>query len=94
MKKLLLINPVGRRSGYLKSRFSTFSPLGLAYVAAVTPSHWKVKIIDENFETFEFEEADLVGITAFTSNINRSYEIAQLYRKRKIKVIMGGFMRP
>jgi radical SAM superfamily enzyme YgiQ (UPF0313 family) len=90
MKKLLLINPVGRRSGYLKSRFSTFSPLGLAYVAAVTPSHWKVKIIDENFETFEFEEADLVGITAFTSNINRSYEIAQLYRKRKIKVIMGG----
>lgn len=90
MKKLLLINPVGRRSGYLKSRFSTFSPLGLAYVAAVTPSHWKVKIIDENFETFEFEEADLVGITAFTSNINRGYEIAQLYRKRKIKVIMGG----
>jgi len=90
MKKLLLINPVGRRSGYLKSRFSTFSPLGLAYVAAVTPSDWKVKIIDENFETFEFEEADLVGITAFTSNINRGYEIAQLYRKRKIKVIMGG----
>jgi len=90
MKKLLLINPVGRRSGYLKSRFSTFSPLGLAYVAAVTPSHWKVKIIDENFETFKFEDADLVGITAFTSNINRGYEIAQLYRKRKIKVIMGG----
>jgi hypothetical protein len=46
MKKLLLINPVGRRSGLLLSHFSTFSPLGLAYVAAVTPSSWEVKIAD------------------------------------------------
>ena len=90
MKRLLLINPVGRRSGYLLSRFSTFSPLSLAYVAAVTPSSWDVKILDENFDLFRFEEADLVGITAFTSNINRAYEIAQEYRERNIKVIVGG----
>jgi radical SAM superfamily enzyme YgiQ (UPF0313 family) len=90
MKKLILINPVGRKSGYLLSKFSTFQPLGLAYVAAVTPSHWEIKIIDENINEFVFEEADLVGITAFTSNINRAYEIAQMYRKKKIKVVMGG----
>jgi hypothetical protein len=54
MKKLLLINPVGRRSGYLLSKFSTFSPLGLAYVGAVTPSNWEVKITDENFDKFAF----------------------------------------
>lgn len=90
MKKLLLINPVGRRSGLLLSRFSTFSPLGLAYVAAVTPSTWEVKIIDENQDSFQFEEADLVGITAFTSNINRAYEIARIYRRHNIKVVIGG----
>lgn len=90
MKKLLLINPVGRKSGYLMSRFSTFSPLGLAYVAAVTPDTWDVKIADENFQPFEFETADLVAITAFTSNVNRAYEIAGMYRDRGIKVIMGG----
>jgi radical SAM superfamily enzyme YgiQ (UPF0313 family) len=90
MKKLLLINPVSRRSGLLLSRFSTFSPLGLAYVAAATPSNWDVKIADENFDAFEFEEADLVGITAFTSNTNRAYEIAEMYRHRKIKVTIGG----
>lgn len=90
MKKLLLINPVGRRSGYLLSRFSTFQPLGLAYTAAVTPSHWEVKIADENIEPFVYEEADLVGITAFTSNINRAYDIAGLYRAKGIKVIIGG----
>lgn len=90
MKKLLLINPVDRRSGLLLSRFSTFSPLALAYVAAVTPPAWEVKIADENFEAFQFEEADLVGITAFTSNINRAYEIAREYRGRNIKVVIGG----
>lgn len=90
MKKLLLINPVGRRSGYLLSKFSTFPPLGLAYVAAVTPSDWNVKIVDENFDKFVFEEADLVGITAFTTTISRAYEIARMYRERKIKVVMGG----
>lgn len=90
MKKLLLINPVNRKSGYLLSKFSTFPPLSLAYVAAVTPSNWEVKIVDENFDKFVFEEADLVGITAFTGNVNRAYEISRMYRERKIKVVIGG----
>lgn len=72
------------------SRFSTFAPLGLAYVAAATPSNWEVEILDENIDEFEFEEADLVGITAFTSNITRAYEIARIYQERKIKVVIGG----
>lgn len=90
MKKLLLINPVSRRSGLLLSRFSTFAPLGLAYVAGATPSNWQVQIADENMQEFKFEEADLVGITAFTTNINRAYEIARMYRRRNIKTIIGG----
>ena len=90
MKKLLLINPVGRRSGLLLSRFSTFQPLGLAYVAAATPPNWEVEIADENFDEIQFEDADLVGITAFTSSIIRAYEIARIYRKRNTKVVIGG----
>jgi radical SAM superfamily enzyme YgiQ (UPF0313 family) len=90
MKKLLLINPVGRKSGLLLSRYSQLPPLSLAYVAAVTPSSWEVKIWDENFLPFVFEEADLVGITAFTTNINRAYELARIYQKKNIKVVMGG----
>ncbi len=90
MKKLVLINPVGQISGYLLSKFSTIPPLSLAYVAAMTPSRWEVKIVDENFGRFEYEEADLVGISAFTSNINRAYEIARIYRERNTKVIIGG----
>jgi hypothetical protein len=70
VKRLLLVNPVGRRSGYMLSRFTLSPPLGLAYVAGATPPEWDVKIIDEKFETFQFEEVDLVGITSLTANVN------------------------
>ena len=90
MPKLNLINPVGRRSGLLMSRISKFAPLGLAYVAALTPRHWRVEILDENFDTETYSEADLVGITAFTSNINRVYDIAKNYRERGVPVVLGG----
>lgn len=90
MKKLILINPVGRKSGYLMSGVSRFAPLGLAYIAAVTPDSWSVKIIDENFEPFRYEAADLVGITAFTSNINRAYKISRTYRENGTRVVLGG----
>ena len=90
MKKLLLINPVSQISGGLLSRFSTFQPLSLAYIAAVTPPNWEVKIADENFGQLPLEDADLVGITAFTSNINRAYDLAQMYHKKNIRVVIGG----
>jgi radical SAM superfamily enzyme YgiQ (UPF0313 family) len=90
MSKLLLVNPVGQISGSLLSRFSTFQPLGLAYVAAVTPPHWNVKIADENFGQLPLEDADLVGITAFTGNINRAYELSRQYRERGARVVIGG----
>lgn len=89
-KKLILINPVGQKSGFVLSRFSIFPPLNLAYIAALTPSSWDVEIIDENIDKFEFKEADLVGITAFTSNINRAYELVKLYRSKGVKVVLGG----
>ena len=72
------------------SRFSLFPPLSLAYVAAVTPDSWEVKIVDENFGPSNVEEADLVGITAFTSNIGRAYQLSSLYRQKGIPVVLGG----
>jgi radical SAM superfamily enzyme YgiQ (UPF0313 family) len=90
MKRLILVNPVGRRSGFILSRISRFPPLSLAYAAAVTPDGWDIKILDENFGPADLEDADLVGITAFTSTVGRAYEIAAEYRKRGTPVVMGG----
>jgi radical SAM superfamily enzyme YgiQ (UPF0313 family) len=89
--RLLLINPVNRnRAGLTINPSSAFPPLGLGIIAALTPKDFSVEIIDENFDVFEFKEADFVGITAFTSSASRAYEIAAIYRKKNIPVVMGG----
>ena len=91
MKKLLLINPVNKaRVGLTINKSSRFPPIGLGIIAALTPDNWVIKILDENFVEFQYQEADLVGITAFTASVNRAYEIAKLYRNKNIPVIMGG----
>jgi radical SAM superfamily enzyme YgiQ (UPF0313 family) len=90
-KKLVLINPRSRhRIGFLIDRESKYPPLGLGIIAALTPDNWEIKLIDENFEDFVFEEADLVGITSFTSTISRAYEIATEYTTKNIPVVLGG----
>ncbi len=90
-KRLLLINPVNQDvAGLTINPSSTFPPLGLGIIAVLTPDNFQVKLIDENFDKFEYEDADLVGITAFTSVANRAYEISAHYKKKGIPVIMGG----
>lgn len=90
-KKLLLVNPVNpSRVGLTMNRSSRFQPLGLGIIAALTPSDWRVEIVDENFAPFEFQEADLVGLTAFTANVTRAYEISSHYRKKGTPTILGG----
>lgn len=66
-------------------------PLALAYVAALTPSHWNVRIVDEVMEDIPDDcEADLVALTSLTITAPQSYDIAQRYRDRGIPVVMGG----
>ena len=90
-KKLLLINPVNpRRTGLTVNPNSRFQPLGLGIIAALTPDNRDIEIIDENFASFEYKDADLVGLTAFTAAANRAYEIANFYRKKGILTILGG----
>ncbi|MBN1648302.1 MAG: B12-binding domain-containing radical SAM protein [Spirochaetales bacterium] len=92
VRTLVLINPVNKkRDGLTNSVSSRFPPLGLGIIAALTPEErYDIKIIDENFDEFKYEEADLVGITAFTSAALRAYEIAAMYREKGIPVVMGG----
>lgn len=91
MKRLLLISPVVRRGLMGKDFFFRLPCLGLLKVAALTPPGWEVSIVDEKVETVDLaQDADLVGITAMTSTVNRGYEIADHFRRRGIKVVMGG----
>jgi len=65
-------------------------PLALGIIAAMTPPHWEVEILDENFVDFSYRPADLVGITAMTASVNRAYELAGIYREKGIPAVIGG----
>src|SRR5579863_826300 len=70
-----------------------YSPLaGLLAVAACIPrGRYEVVLTDENIETVDFDlDADLVGISAMTSYVNRGYEIADAFRAKGVPVVMGG----
>lgn len=90
--KLLFVSPGwprGRLWGELGFKFPSLS---LAALAAVTPDHWQVGLVDENIEPVDFTaEADLVALTAMTPQAPRAYQIAAGFRERGIPVVMGGF---
>lgn len=65
--------------------------LGLTLLAALFPKHYKVEIVNEVIDEVNLEaDVDLVGITGLTCVIKRAYEIADHFRKRGVKVILGG----
>lgn len=65
--------------------------LSLAILAALTPPEHRVTIIDETFAPDNFdEEVDLVGITVMSELALRAYNVADSYRKKGVKVVMGG----
>jgi radical SAM superfamily enzyme YgiQ (UPF0313 family) len=91
MKRLLLISPVAKSSLVGKEFTFRLPVLGLLKVAALTPRNWHTEILDEKVEPLNLEqEADLVGITAMTATAPRAYEIADQFRRRGLKVVMGG----
>jgi radical SAM superfamily enzyme YgiQ (UPF0313 family) len=70
-----------------------WKPLSLMVLAGLTPPEWEVTMVDENLETPDYAgmpRPDLVGITAFTSQANRAYEVGAYFRKLGVPVVMGG----
>jgi radical SAM superfamily enzyme YgiQ (UPF0313 family) len=64
----------------------------LPYLAALTPPEHTVKIINENYEDLDFDEpADLVGLTSYTMTAPHVYVLADEFRKRGRKVVLGGY---
>jgi radical SAM superfamily enzyme YgiQ (UPF0313 family) len=97
--RLLLVNPCNSAVSFIKAnasqwtRYRVWKPLGLMVVAALTPRDWEITIIDENLGVPDYSamaRPDLVGITAFTSQVTRAYAIAAEFRGRGIPVVMGG----
>jgi radical SAM superfamily enzyme YgiQ (UPF0313 family) len=75
-----------------RTRVFRFSMLSSLYVAAAMPPGVHTTIVDEDVEPVDLEaEADLVGISFMTFNAPRAYHLADRFRERGKKVVLGGF---
>jgi len=97
--RLYLINPSNPLVTITKvkesrwNRYRVWKPLNLMVLAALTPPEWEISIVDENFGAPDYPSMprpDLVGITAFTAQANRAYEVATHFRRLGVPVVMGG----
>jgi radical SAM superfamily enzyme YgiQ (UPF0313 family) len=97
--RLYLINPSNPLVSIVKvresrwNRYRVWKPLSLMVLAGLTTPEWEITIVDENLGAPDYParpQPDLVGITAFTSQANRAYEVASYFRRLGVPVIMGG----
>ncbi len=97
--RLYLINPfnplvsLANVRGNRWNHYRVWKPLGLMVLAGLTDRRWEVRIIDENLGVPNYAalpRPDLVGVTAFTSQANRAYELGAEFRARGVPVVMGG----
>jgi radical SAM superfamily enzyme YgiQ (UPF0313 family) len=67
------------------------APLGLATAMALTPDDWEIEIYDEEIEPINYDtDADLIALTAFNVQAQRTYKIAGEFRRRGKHVVLGG----
>jgi len=90
MMKIKLIAPREQREDTLSSPFK-LQRINLPLLAALTPPGHTVTIVDEAFAPDDTnQDLDLVGITVMTDVVPRAYDIADAYRRKAVKVVMGG----
>jgi len=91
VKRVLLIHP-RQKDVYMSTDTPyPFPMLGLTLLASLFPPEYEVKIVNEFLEEIDFdEEVDLVGITTLSPLAKRAYEVADRFRDRGVKVVLGG----
>jgi radical SAM superfamily enzyme YgiQ (UPF0313 family) len=94
--KIALISPKGplyRHRGGIWKKSLRYQPLTLTTLAALIPSEIPVELelFDEGIADVPLElDADLVGLTVITGTAMRAYELADHFRQRGIRVVLGG----
>lgn len=69
-----------------------FPYLSLPLLAGLTPPEFDLMIVDENIDPIDFDSRpDIVAVSSITPLAPRAYEIADTFRKRGIKVVLGGY---
>lgn len=89
--RLTFVIPKWPRGSLWSNMVFRFPYLSITTLAAITPPGVEIVIQDENVQEICFEGFDLAAISIMTPLAVRGYEIADSFRNRGTKVIMGGF---
>ncbi|HEY3837650.1 MAG TPA: radical SAM protein [Bryobacteraceae bacterium] len=66
-------------------------PITGIHLAAITPPHYRVRVIHQQIQTIDFDtDADLVALSFFTGFANEAYRLADEFRRRGKRVVAGG----
>ncbi len=77
---------------YDSHSLASMEVLCFAILKSLTPPDVETVLYDERLGPIPYDEpTDLVAITVETFTARRAYQIATQYRKRGVKVVMGGF---
>src|SRR2546422_143776 len=75
--------PIKKRKLYLPG-------LTLISLAAVTPEEVDLTLVNESIQNIPFNESwDLVGLTGMGSGIKRAWQIGDVFRQKRIPVVIG-----
>jgi radical SAM superfamily enzyme YgiQ (UPF0313 family) len=88
--KIKLIAPHEQREDMIPSPFK-LQRVNLPLLAALTPPGHTMTLVEEALAPDDIhQDVDLVGITVLTELVQRAYQIADAYRQKAVKVVMGG----
>jgi radical SAM superfamily enzyme YgiQ (UPF0313 family) len=94
--KIALVSPKGplyRHRGGIWKKSLRYQPLTLTTLAAMIPPELdaQIQLFDEGIADVPLDlDADLIGLTVITGTAMRAYELADHFRRRRIKTVLGG----
>ena len=91
--RILLVSPTHYNADgtlHQTTRYWT-SGLTLPHLKALTPPGHDVAMVDELFDDVDLDfDGDVVGLTAMGPQIRRAYDLADHFRARGVRVVLGG----
>lgn len=92
MKITFILPAIGKKPGEKYIGTWKMEPLTIAVLKSLTPPDVETELFDDRLELIDYDtRTDLVAIAVETYTARRSYNIASEFRKRGVKVVMGGY---
>jgi radical SAM superfamily enzyme YgiQ (UPF0313 family) len=92
MKLTFIVAAIGKKKGEKYIGTWKMEPLTIAVLKSLTPAEIETEFYDDRIEEIHYGvNTDAVMISIETYTARRSYQIADKFRQRGIKVLMGGY---